>query len=237
MNELRPCIRQSFEFTASIATVAIAFTIVGLAIAGYWRSGSPADTGPVSALRAIEGAEVSIGRLIKQNDAAKVVIVEFSDFQCRFCRMYSRDLFPAIWKELVESGKADYAFRHFPLDAIHPHAMAASDAAECSGDQGRFWEMHDALFAPTLSRETVMKEAGRLALDLQAFERCLAGDVRSRVLADLEEGKRLGIVGTPTFLVGIKQAGGRMKVVQALEGAQGVSAFTAAVSAAVAKAS
>lgn len=93
----------------------------------------------------ITRASVSIGNsLIRGTSGAKVTIVEYSDFQCPFC---ARSL-PTVEQVLKEySEKVAFAYKHFPLSQIHPHAQKAAEAAECAKDQGKFWEMHDKLFA------------------------------------------------------------------------------------------
>lgn len=235
MEQGRARVARAIELTLSVLTVVVGLMVVGLAVSSFRQSPATAGREQPDLGTSLRGTEIDAGRLISSRDDTRVVIVEFSDFQCRFCRIFSREQFPLVWKELVDSGKADYAFRHFPLNVVHPQALAAADAAECAGEQGRFWDMHEALFSPTLAPEAIGSEVRRLGLDAPAFERCLHGDVRTRVLADLEEGKRLGIFGTPTFLVGLKQANGRVKVVEVIEGARGVAAFTSAVNAALAQ--
>src|SRR5207237_8359553 len=77
----------------------------------------------------------------------RLAIVEFSDFQCPFCGMYARNTFGQLQREFVESGLVEYVFRHFPVHSVHPSASLAADIAECAGQQSRFWEMSEWLFA------------------------------------------------------------------------------------------
>lgn len=91
-------------------------------------------------------ATVDVGRLPSFGDKnAKVTIVEFSDFECPFCRRFFVDTFPQIKKEYIDTGKVVMYYRHFPLD-FHPLANPFAQASECANDQGKFWEFHDKIF-------------------------------------------------------------------------------------------
>ena len=131
--------------------------------------------------------------------SAKVVITEFSDFQCPYCKAVQPTL-----KELLReySGRVRLDFKHLPLEQ-HPLAAASAQAAFCSGKQGRFWEYHDALFATDfISKDFLQTTAIRLDLQLEAFQTCLdSPESRAAILADRQEAKRLGIESTPTFLI------------------------------------
>jgi protein-disulfide isomerase len=147
---------------------------------------------------------------------APVTIVEFSDFECPFCKQAH----PTV-KQVLERypGKVRLAYRDFPLDSIHPQARRAAEAARCASDQGKFWEYHDVLFSqsPQLALEDLRRYAGQVGLDVTKFDGCLAAGVhKSAVQRDLDEGNRLGITGTPAFFVN-----GRP-----LQGAQPLEAFT-----------
>ena len=147
---------------------------------------------------------------------APVTIVEFSDFECPFCKQAHPTL-----KQLLERypGKVRLAYRDFPLDSIHPQARRAAEAARCAQDQGKFWEYHDVLFtqSPQLALEDLRRYAGQVGLDVTTFDGCLAAGVhKATVQRDLDEGNRLGITGTPAFFIN-----GRT-----LSGAQPLDAFT-----------
>ncbi len=130
---------------------------------------------------------------------AEVVITEFSDFQCPYCKAVQPTL-----KQLLREyeGRVRLDFKHLPLEQ-HPLAAASAQAAFCSGKQGHFWEYHDALFATDgISKEFLQSAAIRSGLQLDAFQACLdSPESRSAVVADLREAKRLGIESTPTFLI------------------------------------
>ena len=92
-------------------------------------------------------ATVDKGHLppLGKTDAA-ITIVEFSDFECPYCRRFFTDAFPQIKKEYLDTGKAALYYRHFPLDNIHPLAIPFANASECANQEGKFWQMHDKLF-------------------------------------------------------------------------------------------
>ncbi|MBS3128381.1 DsbA family protein [Candidatus Woesearchaeota archaeon] len=139
----------------------------------------------------------------KGNANAPVTIIEFSDFQCPFCKRFYEDTLPQLLKEYVDTGKAKFVYRDYPLD-FHPQAQKAAEAAECAGDQGKFWEMHDKLFEnqQSLSVENHKKWATELDLDTTKFNDCLdTGKNAEEVQKDLAEGSAAGVSGTPGFFV------------------------------------
>jgi protein-disulfide isomerase len=136
--------------------------------------------------------------VIGKRDAA-VTIIEFSDFQCPFCKGVQTTL-----KKILQAhgNNVRLVFRHLPLE-IHPQALPSARAAFCAGEQNRFWQYHDALFASEeLSPETFNAIASRLGLDLQQFQTCVTSESsRLAVVKDSQEARRLGINGTPSFII------------------------------------
>jgi len=140
------------------------------------------------------------GAPAKGPGSAKVTLVEFSDFQCPFCRRVNPTL-DRIRQEFGEQVRV--VFKHLPL-GIHPKAPAAHAAAEAAHRQGKFWEMHDLIFSDpaNLSPERFREYAGQLGLDLERYDRDLKDPaVQARVGADLKEAEALGVSGTPAFFV------------------------------------
>ncbi len=131
---------------------------------------------------------------------APVTLVAFSDFQCPFCAR----VVPTLEQLRSEYGdRVRVVFKHFPLP-IHPQAMQAHQAALAAGEQGKFWEMHDRIFADqqSLGRESLIAHAKALGLNVAKFERALdSPELEKRIRADVEEGSRVGVRGTPTFVV------------------------------------
>ena len=132
---------------------------------------------------------------------APVTIVEFSDFQCPYC---SRVL-PILDKVTEEYGdKVQIVFRQFPLLNIHPQALKAAEASLCAHDQGKFWEMHDAMFEDQkgLRVDQLKAKAGALGFDIAAFDECLdSGKYADQISEDLREGSQMGVTGTPAVFI------------------------------------
>jgi protein-disulfide isomerase len=132
---------------------------------------------------------------------APVTVVEYGDFECPNCKLAA----PAV-KLLLErfTNRVRFAFRHFPLEQPHPHALAAAEAAECAGAQGRFWEMHDLLFARQqhLARRDLDAYAAQLGLDMARFSAEMDDEVYlQRVREHMEGARRSHVRGTPGFFV------------------------------------
>ena len=137
-----------------------------------------------------------------RGSAAGRLIVEYGDYECPYSRQAFREI------ERVESQLGDgvrFAFRHFPLTEIHPHALAASAAAEAAAVQGRFWDMHELLFhrQNALEHDDLRRYAAELALDVALFDSDRTGDgVLGRVRRDVESGLASSEVrGTPTLFI------------------------------------
>jgi predicted DsbA family dithiol-disulfide isomerase len=138
---------------------------------------------------------------VRGNPDAPVTIVEFTDFQCPFCERVQPTLLSLLKRY---EGKVKLAFRDFPLREMHPQAQAASEASRCAGDQGKFWEYHDLLFAANRQFEDdeLKSYARKLGLDGNKFDACLSsGKYEAAVNQDLVEAQRLGVGGTPAFFI------------------------------------
>jgi protein-disulfide isomerase len=163
--------------------------------------GAAAAGGPV---RASTAGAPFLGRA-----DAPVTIVEFSDYQCPFCQRFFATTLPAIKKDYIDVGKVRYVFRDYPLDQLHPLARKAAEAAHCAGEQGKYWEMHDALFRnpATLAPPQLADHARSIGLDGPAFAECLAsGRHAARVERGLADGAAAGVRGTPAFVIGKTKA-------------------------------
>lgn len=142
---------------------------------------------------------------------APVVIIEFSDFQCPFCKRFAEQTFPQLKRDYIDTGKVRFVFRDFPILRIHPNAGLAALAAECADEQGSFWEMHDLLFARQAEWAGSAQEQVRslfeaygreLGLEEEAFAQCLATErYGEEILKDLREGVEAGVGGTPAFFI------------------------------------
>jgi protein-disulfide isomerase len=176
--------------------------------------------------------EVNIGGGSLRGDSdAKVTMIEFSDFQCPFCGKFFNETFSQIDKEFIQAGKVRFVMRNFPLTAIHANAQKAAEAAECAGEQGKYWQMHDKLFQNQSALEVAsLKEYAKgIGLDKKGFDECLDGGKQAiKVREDLREGQTLAITGTPTFFLGLTKPGNTIKGTY-IEGAQPVDVYRQAI--------
>jgi protein-disulfide isomerase len=179
----------------------------GLAL-GFWTAACSAQTGgappagaSVTATPAVAAGTATVNAsMIRGAVEAPVTILEFSDYQCPFCKRAQ----PVLERILAEfPGKVRIVFKDFPLD-FHEGARPAAEAARCAGASGRYWDYHDLLFLaqPAFSRDELITYADRVGLDRTAFSLCLdARRFSAAVEDDMAEGRALGVSGTPTFFV------------------------------------
>jgi protein-disulfide isomerase len=132
---------------------------------------------------------------------APIRLVEFGDYECPFCRQ-AHESVTALTNAL--GARILFAFRHFPLVNVHPHAELAAEAAEAAGAQGKFWDMHDLLYANqrALGLQDIERYARTLDLDMRRFTGDLQGHRhREKIRADVHSGAISGVGGTPTFYI------------------------------------
>jgi len=155
---------------------------------------------------------------VKGNPDATVTIVEFSDFQCPFCKRFHETTLPLILENYVDTGKVKFVYRDFPIQELHPNgAIITALAAECADEQGIFWQYHDKLFETQknwerLAAKDVANElktyAEELGLDTNQFNDCFdSGKYMDEVKNDLEDGASYGVRGTPGFFIGNEERG------------------------------
>ena len=188
-------------FWSGIIAVLVVVTLMIVSVANKSDNGVPV-TG--------ELIKIQVDDWTKGNRDASVVLIEYSDFECPFCKTYS--VFSA---KLAEEFTEDIvvAFRHFPLDSIHDNARPAAEAAEAAGKQDKFWQMHDLLFEQQSSwsessepREIFISYAEGLELDVEQFKNDLdSQEVKNKVKNNRFGGDDLGIQGTPTFILNGKK--------------------------------
>lgn len=223
--------------------IPISIVIAGGLIAGAVFYSNRVNAPAPSGQQAVAGsAAVSPAADLSDDDAAlgnpdaTVTIVEFSDFQCPFCRRFWQETLPQIKNEYLATGKAQFVYRDFPLSQIHPGALPAAEGAECAKEQGKFWEMHDAIFEEQakqgtgtiqFSVEDVKRWAAKIGLDSPRFDQCLdTRTYKQEVEKDLADGASAGVTGTPgTFING-----------RLIAGAQPFAAFKAVIEEELAKA-
>lgn len=133
---------------------------------------------------------------------AAITIIEFSDFECPYCRKWHDEVYPLLMENFA--GQVRLVYRDFPLSSIHQNASAAAQAADCANEQGAYWEYHDKLFSMErgLSSEAYQSYAQDLGLDISKFDECLQDEkYKDEVDADFEYAAKLGVRSTPTFFI------------------------------------
>jgi protein-disulfide isomerase len=184
----------------AVLLIAVAFLIT------YMVRGSGANA--IGEVNAPVG-QTAEGYWYKGNPDAAVKVVAFEDYQCPACAFFNRNLGPIIDRDYVETGRVQFIYHEFPLSDIHPHAVAAGEAARCAGDQGRYWQMHDMLFqnqdqwSPLSTVTNVFSGyAGQLGLNRADFDACMsAGTHNAAVVAAGQAAIAAGAQATPNFTV------------------------------------
>jgi protein-disulfide isomerase len=173
-------------------------------------------------------SSVSIrGEMFRCDSAARVAIIEYADFECPYCGEYERNTFPQILSDYIATGKVKYFYRDFPLPD-HARAMPAARATHCAGEQGKYWEMHDSLFAKqtALSVPALLDRAKALGLDTTRFTECQSSE---KYTADIEksifEAQKIGIDGTPTFFLGVVEQSGDVTIKRRFQGTAPFNVF------------
>lgn len=173
------------------------------------------------------------GGAIKGDPKAKITLIEFTDYQCPFCSRHFRETMPQIVNDYVNTGKVRYVLRDLPLETIHPFALKAAEAANCAGEQGKYWEMHDRLFANqnALATPQLSDHAKAIGLDVTEFNKCVeSGKFAEKVRKDVADAQQAGVSGTPTFFIGLTDPkGSDIKAVRKIVGAQNYAAFKTAL--------
>lgn len=209
---------------------------VGVAPTGSGPTGSTptgsTPTGSAAGEHAVASPRATPARPALGAPDAPVVIAEYADFQCPFCGVFAREVKPQIEAAYVATGKVRFEWHDFAW--MGPESEAAANAARCAGDQDAFWPYHDQLYAGRVapntgafSRDRLVAAAERISLDIATFSACLDADTHgATVRADTAEATRLGMTGTPTFIIN-----GRIVV-----GAQPFTTMAAEIDAALAAA-
>jgi protein-disulfide isomerase len=177
------------------------------------------------------------GEPAKGSNTAKVMMIEVSDYHCPYCRRHTLTTQPQIDAEYINTGKLRYVFIDYPIDQLHPAAVRAHEAANCAGEQGKYWEMHVKLFEQPPPRDSaqlvplLVSQAQAIGLDAAKFRSCLeSGKHATPVKDNVARMQALGVDSTPTFFIGMTPAPGQpMKVLKVLRGAVPFPQFKAAI--------
>lgn len=142
---------------------------------------------------------------------APITIVEYTDYQCPFCQRFQNDTFAEIKRNYIDNGKVRFFSKDLPLIEIHKNAVRAAMAARCAGEQNKFWELREAMVqnADKLDGNRIADLAKPLGVDTNALIACVeAGKYKSQVESDIDEAKKIGVDGTPAFIIGTTQGDG-----------------------------
>lgn len=167
------------------------------------------------------------GTPIRGSDAARIILLEFSDYQCPFCSRYLRETFPRILAEYVDTGRIAYSVVNRPLPS-HPLAQKAAEAAFCAHDQGRFWQMHELLMSKQDELRDLPGIAKQLNLNVSLFETCLQTNRHAvHVGRDAALGSQLNVLAVPVFVLGLRHrdAPSNVEGLSFISGAQPFEAF------------
>lgn len=196
----------SIVIAGAIVAVAVFYSVGG----PKPQTGSPAPTAAIGAL-----SEVTANDFILGDSKAPVTVIEYGDYQCPFCGKFFREVEPTVREQYVAKGKVRWVYRDFAF--LGQESNLASEAARCAADQGKFWEMHDYLFAHqsgenkgAFSKDNLKKFAQALGgLDQTKFNACLdSGKYTSAVQAETIGGQKAGVSGTPSnFINGVLSVG------------------------------
>ncbi len=225
------------NLASAFVTLALAFAC---APAGTNTRGTDSTaTAPAKAVTAVppsaQDSNVTLADLarIEGSASAPVWVIVVSDFQCPYCKQWHDTTFPTLENEFVKTGKVRVAYVNFPLNS-HAHAWASSEAAMCAGAQGRFWQMHDAIFdsqarwSATSAPATVFDSLARTTgVDMSRWRSCVSSGVTKPLIqADFQRAAAAGVRSTPTFLIGN----------EILSGAHPIENFRRAIDSALVKA-
>jgi protein-disulfide isomerase len=190
---------------------------------------------PAPSANAFTPKTIELGSASSRGEAdAPVTLIEYSDYDCPFCKRHAETVMPALIEDYVNTGKLRFIMREYPIDRLHPRATAASEAVLCAGDQGGYWGMHDAMFADQKANtdEDFQKMVADLGLDVDAFKACVEGDkFAEQIRSDIAEGQGLGVSGTPSFVVGLTdpEDSNKVNLTKFIRGAQPLPAFQSAI--------
>ncbi len=230
MEETQPQISETVTFKSShfyAALVVLAFCIGVLVGYVAWGRGSVAAV-PSAAQNPAPAPAAATRRYDIPTEGfystgpadAPIVIVEFSDFQCPYCKRWHDQVYAQLMA--AYPGKIRFVYRNLPLTSIHPEAMPSAEAAMCAGEQNAFWQYHEKLFLDqeALSADLYSQIATGLGLDMTAFNACVTEHrYQEEIQADMDFALNLGVQSTPTFFIN------GMPIV----GAQPLTAFTSLI--------
>lgn len=242
---------RSNSFLTTPMAILLGSFVISVAIlmnGGIIKIGKPTPSQPVAAQPAqpqapqpaaptITKVSISDNPMIGVKDA-KVTLIEFSDYECPFCKRHFDQVYPTIKKDYIDSGKVKLVYRNYPLPFHDPMATYEAQAALCARDQGgdaTYFKIHDEMFKQTtsngngLTKEKVRQIAQDLGLNGDNLASCADGSkYKDKIAKDIADGSAAGVSGTPSFFIGKSDSSGTITG-QIIVGAQPYSAFQAVI--------
>jgi len=205
----------SMDQNKDILSVSNSILLSGIliAISIFWSSNNTSSEASQKQEINVQQENTEIIDIVSRADEAtegdgEVVVYEFSDFQCPFCQQFWNTTYKQIKEEYVDTNKITFIYRQFPIASLHPSAHKAAEASECANDQNKFWQYHDLLFengksnGAGLDIPSLKRYASDLSLDTNEFNKCLDGGEKTSVVnADIQMAGKVGISGTPSFII------------------------------------
>lgn len=201
--------KRSHVYAALLPLTFVVGLSVGYLFWGRATPGKPVEVQAASPNQAPSGQEQAVQRYDVPEDGdpaigpadAPITIIEFSDYECPFCKRWYNDVYLRMMEEYA--GQVRLVFRDFPLTSIHPNAIPAAEAANCAGEQDAYWGFHDQLFAGEQLGDTIyLQYAENLGLDIDAFTACLESEHQEEeIQGDYVYASGLGVRSTPTFFL------------------------------------
>src|SRR5579863_5143324 len=176
-----------------------AAALLALAAGASFSAAPPPEDEPQFVHVTLDAREYALGR-----SDAPLTLLEFTDYQCPFCRRFQAETWPLLKKNYIDTGKLRFIVRDLPLQ-FHSSALPAAEAAHCAGEQGKFWEMHQALLtgADPLADGGIDRRATQLGLDLERLHACTrANRYESAIARNMAAAQALNVNGTPAFVLG-----------------------------------
>src|SRR3989338_9036920 len=178
---------------------------VGLPTAGAPSGGSAPAPSPTVDMKKLVDDDAVLG-----DEDAPITIVEFSDYECPFCARFHTQTFGELKSKYIDTGKVKFVYRDFPL-SFHQQAQKAAEAAECAGEQDKYFEMHEKLFTDGVAGGVAgfKQYASQIGLNTGKFNDCLdSGKMVAEIRKDTADGAAIGVQGTPAFYInGVEVSG------------------------------
>lgn len=208
----------SIFLSAILISATLFFSLRGVTLGTTGTTAAAGSTSSAAAKETVTVTELDYqGGPVIGDANSNLVMVEYTDFQCPFCKRNYDQTYPSLKKDYIDTKKIAYISKNFPLD-FHPSAQKSAEASECAQEQGKYWEMHDKMFGvstsdgATLLVANLKQYARDLGLDGAKFDSCLdSGKYASAITASAATGQTVGVTGTPGFFVGTKSGTNKVK--------------------------